>query len=49
MRFPVLTVITWMPFIGALLIMFTARHRPLLVRLIAAVTTGISTALSIWI
>jgi NADH-quinone oxidoreductase subunit M len=49
MRFPVLTVITWMPFIGALLIMFTARHRPLAVRLIAAVTTGISTVLSIWI
>src|SRR5207237_10600159 len=49
MRFPVLSVITWSPFIGALLIMFLARHRPLLVRLIAVVTTGISAALSLWI
>ena len=29
--------------------MFTARHRPLAVRVIALVTTGISTILSIWI
>src|SRR5947208_1585131 len=36
-----------MPFLGALLIMFTARRRPLAVRLIAAVTTGISTVLSL--
>src|SRR5215468_5497914 len=46
---PVLTIITWSPFIGALLIMFTARHRPMAVRLIATVTTGISAALSVWI
>src|SRR5712691_12840811 len=46
---PVLSLITWSPFVGALLIMFTARHRPLAVRLIATVTTGISAALSIWI
>ena len=44
-----LSIITWMPFIGALLIMFLARHRPLAVRLIAVVTTAISTVLSIWI
>ena len=43
---PVLSIITWAPFGGALLIMFTARHRPLAVRLIAAVSTGISTACS---
>ncbi|MBM3217349.1 MAG: NADH-quinone oxidoreductase subunit M [Candidatus Rokubacteria bacterium] len=49
MRFPLLSVITWSPFIGALLIMSLARHRPLLVRLIAVVTTGISTVLSLWI
>ena len=49
MRLPVLSVITWAPFVGALLIMFTARHRPLAVRLIAAVTTGISMAGSLWI
>jgi NADH-quinone oxidoreductase subunit M len=46
---PVLSIITWAPFVGALLIMFTARHRPLAVRLIAAITTGISTVLSVWI
>ena len=46
---PVLSIITWMPFIGALLIMFTARYRPLAVRVIALVTTGVSTILSIWI
>ena len=46
---PVLSIITWAPFIGALLIMFTARHRPLAVRLIALATTTVSTVLSIWI
>ena len=49
MTFPVLSVITWSPFVGALLIMFTARRSPLAVRLIAAVTTAISTLLSLWI
>jgi NADH-quinone oxidoreductase subunit M len=49
MRFPILSVITWAPFVGALLIMFTARRSPLAVRLIAAVTTGISTVLSLWL
>jgi NADH-quinone oxidoreductase subunit M len=43
----VLSLITWMPFVGALLIMFTARRSPLAVRLIAAVTTGISAVLSL--
>ena len=47
--FPVLSVITWAPFVGALLIMFTARHHPRAVRLIAVVTTGISTLVSLWI
>src|SRR5262247_2514053 len=46
---PVLSIITWSPFVGALLIMFTARRSPRAVRLIAAVTTGISAVLSIWI
>jgi NADH-quinone oxidoreductase subunit M len=49
MTFPVLSVITWMPFLGAVLIMFTARHHPLAVRLIATVTTGVSTVLTLWI
>jgi NADH-quinone oxidoreductase subunit M len=48
MRLPyVLSLITWSPFAGALLIMFTARRSPLAVRLIAVVTTGISTVLSL--
>ncbi len=47
--FPVLSIITWSPFVGAVLIMFLARHRPLAVRLIALVTTAISTVLSVFI
>jgi NADH-quinone oxidoreductase subunit M len=46
---PVLSIITWAPFIGALLIMFTARHRPLAVRLIAVAASALSTALSVWV
>jgi NADH-quinone oxidoreductase subunit M len=44
---PLLSIITWMPFIGAVLIMFGARHNPFLVRLISVVTTGISLLLSL--
>src|ERR1700682_1262969 len=47
--FPTLSVITWAPFVGAVLIMFLARRRPLLVRWIALVSTAISLGLSIWI
>jgi NADH-quinone oxidoreductase subunit M len=46
---PVLSLITWAPFIGALLIMFTARHRPQAVRLIAAISTGVSAVLALWL
>jgi len=46
---PVLSLITWAPFVGALLIMFTARHRPQAVRLIAAITTGVSAVLALWL
>ncbi|MGH7356649.1 MAG: complex I subunit 4 family protein [Candidatus Rokuibacteriota bacterium] len=49
MRVPLLSLITWSPFVGALLIMFTARRSPRAVRLIAALTTGVSTLLSLWI
>ena len=44
---PLLSIITWAPFAGALLIMFTARHNPLRVRCIAAVSTGVSLILSL--
>jgi NADH-quinone oxidoreductase subunit M len=47
--FPVLSIITWMPMVGAVLIMFMARHRPLAVRLIALVTTAVSAVLSVFI
>ncbi|MEK7371357.1 MAG: NADH-quinone oxidoreductase subunit M [candidate division NC10 bacterium] len=47
--FPVLSVIMWAPFVGALLIMFTARHSPLRVRCIAAVSTGVSLVLTLWV
>src|SRR5262247_2018796 len=46
---PVLSIITWSPFVGAVLIMFLARHSPLAVRLISLVTTGISALLSVLI
>jgi len=46
---PTLSIITWAPFVGAVLIMFLARHRPLLVRWIALVSTTVSLGLSIWI
>ena len=46
---PVLSLITWSPFVGALLIMFTARHRPLAVRLIAVATTGVSMVGALWL
>jgi len=47
--FPVLSIITWAPFVGAVLIMFVARHRPLGVRLIALASTAVSATLSIFI
>src|SRR5262249_38989930 len=39
---PVLSILTWAPFVGAVLIMFPARHRPLLVRAIAVASTGLA-------
>ncbi len=47
--FPILSVITWAPFVSALVIMFAARHRPLLVRWTAVIGTGVSLGLSIWL
>jgi NADH-quinone oxidoreductase subunit M len=47
MSIPLLSVITWSPFAGALLIMVAARGRPRAVRLIAAAATGLSTLLSL--
>src|SRR5262245_17581878 len=49
MTVPLLSIITWAPFLGAVAIMFLARHHPLAVRIIAAVSTAISSVLSLWI
>jgi len=46
---PMLSVMTWAPFVSALLIMFLARHRPLLVRWIALVGTAVSLLASVWV
>jgi NADH-quinone oxidoreductase subunit M len=46
---PVLSIMTWAPFVSALIIMFFARHRPLLVRWTAVVGTGISLVASLWV
>jgi NADH-quinone oxidoreductase subunit M len=40
---------TWAPFVSALVIMFCARHRPLLVRWTSAAGASISLAASIWV
>src|SRR5262245_61910195 len=44
---PVLSAITWLPFAAAVLIMFTARHRPRLVRWLSVLSTGLCLVLSI--
>src|SRR5262249_59539686 len=45
--FTILSVITWSPFVGAVLVMFPARHRPVLVRWISLVSTAVCLVLSI--
>ena len=47
--FPILSVITWAPFVSAVIIMFAARHRPLLVRAVAVAGSGVSLVLSLWL
>jgi NADH-quinone oxidoreductase subunit M len=46
---PILSVITWSPFVSALIIMAFARHRPLLVRYTAAAGSGLSLVLALWL
>jgi NADH-quinone oxidoreductase subunit M len=46
---PVLSAITATPFVAACLVMLVGRRRPLAVRLIAAVATGITLVLSTWL
>ncbi|HUG37819.1 MAG TPA: NADH-quinone oxidoreductase subunit M [Candidatus Limnocylindrales bacterium] len=47
MSIPILSIITWAPFVGAMLIMFGARHHPLLVRVLSLASTGLSLVLSL--
>ncbi len=46
---PLLSIMTWAPFVSAIIIMFFARHRPLLVRLTALVGASISLIASVWL
>ncbi|MBI4265666.1 MAG: NADH-quinone oxidoreductase subunit M [Acidobacteria bacterium] len=46
---PLLSVMTWAPFVSALVIMFGARHRPRLVRWTSVVGTSISLVASVWV
>ncbi len=47
--FPVLSVMTWAPFVSALVIMFFARTRPLLVRWISVAGASVSLVASLWV
>jgi NADH-quinone oxidoreductase subunit M len=46
---PVLSIITWSPFVAALVIMALARHRPALVRWTAAGGAAVPLALALWL
>jgi NADH-quinone oxidoreductase subunit M len=48
-RLPLLSIMTWAPFVSAIVIMFFARHRPLLVRWTAVAGAGISLVASLWV
>ena len=47
--FPILSVMTWAPFIAALAVMFFARRSPLLVRVISLIGATISLVASLWV
>ena len=49
MGFPILSIITWAPFVSALIIMAFARHRPLLVRYTGVLGSTVSLVLSIFL
>jgi NADH-quinone oxidoreductase subunit M len=48
-RLPLLSIMTWAPFVSALVIMFCARRRPLLVRWTSVIGAAISLAASLWL
>ena len=49
MRLPVLSIMTWAPFVAALIVMFFARHRPLLVRWTSLIGATVSLLASVWV
>jgi NADH-quinone oxidoreductase subunit M len=49
MNVPVLSVMTWAPFVAAVVVMFFARHRPLLVRWTSLIGATVSLAASVWV
>jgi NADH-quinone oxidoreductase subunit M len=46
---PILSVMTWAPFIAAILVMFVARRSPLLVRILSLAGATISLLASLWV
>src|SRR5687768_7451294 len=46
---PVLSIMTWAPFVSALIVMFTARRRPMLVRWTSLAGATVSLVASLWI
>jgi NADH-quinone oxidoreductase subunit M len=47
--FPVLSLMTWAPFMAALIVMAFARHRPLLVRWTSLLGATVSLVASVWV
>jgi len=46
---PILSIMTWAPFVAALVVMFFARQRPLLVRWASLVGATVSLVASVWV
>jgi NADH-quinone oxidoreductase subunit M len=46
---PVLSIMTWAPFVAAIVVMFFARHRPLLVRWVSLIGATVSLVVSVWV
>src|SRR5688572_15425706 len=46
---PILSIMTWAPFVAALVVMFVARHKPLLVRWTSLIGATISLVCSVWV
>src|SRR6185503_3939032 len=46
---PILSIMTWAPFVAALVVMFAARHHPLLVRWVSLAGATVSLVASVWV